>query len=201
MASQEKSVPHKIGSNKAFGGVVEKWQFTSPTLGDTETKVSIFIPSQASGSNPAPVLYFLSGLTCTEDNFIQKSGAPQAASKYGIALICPDTSPRGVDIKGDSDNWDFGKGAGFYINATQKEWAPYYNMYDYVVKELPKTLKSIDRFKNVLDFENVSVFGHSMGGHGALMVYLRNTSVYKSCSAFAPICNPMKCRWFVMYIL
>jgi len=160
-----------------------------------KSRVSIFIPPQASKSNVVPILYFLSGLTCNEDNFITKSGATQYASKYGVGLICPDTSPRGVQIKGDDEHWDFGTGAGFYIDATQKPWSPYYSMYSYIVKELPKTLKSIDRFKEIFDFENASIFGHSMGGHGALMIYLRNLSDFKSCSVFAPVTNPMITKW------
>eukprot|EP00483_Globobulimina_turgida_P003579 UN03585 len=183
--------PKRIGNNKCFGGFVEKWEHYSPTLGGTKAKFCVYIPPQATNTNHVPILYFLSGLTCTEDNFITKSGAPQYASKYGIALICPDTSPRGSDIHGDSDHWDFGKGAGFYVNATQKPWSSYYNNYDYIVKELPAILSSIDRYANIFDFNSVSITGHSMGGHGALMIYLRNIFAYRSCSAFAPVCNPI----------
>mmetsp|Transcript_41385 Transcript_41385/g.68106 ORF Transcript_41385/g.68106 Transcript_41385/m.68106 type:complete len:734 (-) Transcript_41385:144-2345(-) len=188
--------PQKIESNKCFGGVREKYEFVSSTLGGTKAKFNVFIPLKASSTRKAPILYFLSGLTCNEDNFITKSGAPQYAARYGLALVCPDTSPRGVDIAGDSDAWDFGKGAGFYVNATQAPWSKYYNMYDFVVTELPKALQSIKSLADVLDFGNVSLFGHSMGGHGALMIYLRNPqSPYKSCSAFAPVTNPTQCRW------
>jgi len=187
--------PKCIGSNKSFGGFVEKYEVVSKVLGNTTAKFCVFVPPQATPASPAPVLYFLSGLTCTEMNFITKSGAPQYAAKHGLALICPDTSPRGIDIEGDSEHWDFGKGAGFYVNATQKPWSPYYRMYDYIVVELPQILKSIDKFREILDFEKVSVFGHSMGGHGALMIYLRNLSGYRSCSAFAPVTNPVLTKW------
>merc|ERR1719204_278560 len=187
--------PKCIGKNKCFGGVVSKYETVSKVLGNTKAKFCVFLPPQAKASSPVPVLYFLSGLTCNEDNFITKSGATQYAAKHGVALVCPDTSPRGIDIAGDSDNWDFGKGAGFYVDATQKPWADYYNMYSYVVTELPSTLKSIDALQSVLDFDRVSVFGHSMGGHGALMVYLRNLDTFRSCSAFAPCCNPTQSRW------
>eukprot|EP01083_Nonionella_stella_P275178 934489_1 len=151
MTEESKSnEPKRIGNNKCFGGFVEKWECTSTTLGNTQAKFCVYIPPEASETNRVPILYFLSGLTCSEDNFITKSGAPQYASKHDIALICPDTSPRGIDIKGDSDHWDFGKGAGFYINALQKQWLPYYNMYDYIVNELPNILKSIDNFLKYL---------------------------------------------------
>lgn len=164
MADSKADGPKCLGSNKSFGGFVYKYQVVSKTLGDTAAKFSVFVPPQASAANRVPILYFLSGLTCDETNFITKSGATQFAAKHGIALICPDTSPRGVDIKGDSDHWDFGKGAGFYVNATQKPWAPYYRMYEYVVVELPQILKSIDKFA-AFDFDKTSIFGHSMGSY------------------------------------
>ena len=189
--------PKQINSNKCFGGFVEKYECISNALGKTKTKFNVYVPPQASSTNRVPILYFLSGLTCNEDNFIQKSGAPRIASKYGIALICPDTSPRNYEprIEGDADNWNFGIAAGFYLNATQSPWNKYYNMYDYIIIELPKLLKSVEKFSKIFDFNNCSIFGHSMGGHGALSIYLKNLKLFKSCSAIAPIANPTKSRW------
>lgn len=137
------------------------------------------------------MLYWLSGLTCTDENFITKSGAQRVASSEGVALIVPDTSPRGLNVDGESDSWDFGIGAGFYLNATQDKWKNW-QMYDYVVKELPELLT--ENFPQ-LDTSRASIFGHSMGGHGALTIYLKNLDKYKSVSAFAPIANPMNCPW------
>lgn len=137
------------------------------------------------------MLYWLSGLTCTDENFITKSGAQRAASAEGVALIAPDTSPRGLNVEGEADSWDFGVGAGFYLNATQEKWKNW-RMYDYVVKELPNLLQ--ENFPQ-LDTSRASIFGHSMGGHGALTIYLKNLDKYKSVSAFAPIVNPVNCPW------
>ncbi|KAL5975561.1 hypothetical protein ACLOJK_019885 [Asimina triloba] len=137
------------------------------------------------------VLYWLSGLTCSDENFIIKSGAQRAASSEGVALIAPDTSPRGLNVEGESDSWDFGVGAGFYLNATQEKWKNW-RMYDYVVKELPKVLS--EHFQQ-LDTSRASISGHSMGGHGALTIFLKNLDKYKSVSAFAPISNPISCPW------
>eukprot|EP00484_Ammonia_sp_Unknown_P014836 CAMPEP_0197072484 /NCGR_PEP_ID=MMETSP1384-20130603/210121_1 /TAXON_ID=29189 /ORGANISM="Ammonia sp." /LENGTH=730 /DNA_ID=CAMNT_0042511303 /DNA_START=5 /DNA_END=2194 /DNA_ORIENTATION=- len=187
--------PQQIANNKCFGGSIIKYEFVSKTLGDTKARFNVFLPPQASPSNPVPILMYLSGLTCSEDNFVQKAGAQQCAAQYGIALLCPDTSPRGANIDGESKDWDFGVAAGFYLNATQKPWSEYYNMYDYITKELPQTLQSIDHLKERLDLRNVSIFGHSMGGHGSLSLYLKNLDAYKSCSAFSPVANPTKCRW------
>lgn len=164
MATESKDDgPKCIDTNKSFGGFVEKYQVTSKSLGNTTAKFCVFIPPTATASTKVPVLYFLSGLTCTEMNFITKSGATQYAARHGVALICPDTSPRGIDIDGDSEHWDFGKGAGFYVNATQTPWSPYYKMYDFIVVELPQILKSIDKLQAIFDFDRVSLFGHSMG--------------------------------------
>ncbi|KAG6430115.1 hypothetical protein SASPL_108176 [Salvia splendens] len=139
----------------------------------------------------ACVLYWLSGLTCNDENFIAKSGAQRVASAEGVALIAPDTSPRGLNIEGEADSWDFGVGAGFYLNATQEKWKNW-QMYDYVVKELPAVLK--ENFLQ-LDTSRASISGHSMGGHGALTIYLKNLDKYKSVSAFAPVANPINCPW------
>jgi S-formylglutathione hydrolase len=150
----------------------------------------VYFPNN-SDNKPFPVLYWLSGLTCSDENFIFKSGAQRAASQYGVALIAPDTSPRGLNVEGEADSWDFGVGAGFYLNATQEKWKNW-RMYDYVVKELPKLLS--DNFPQ-LDTTRASIFGHSMGGHGALTIYLKNLDKYKSVSAFAPVANPTNCPW------
>ncbi|RCH88404.1 hypothetical protein CU098_000134, partial [Rhizopus stolonifer] len=137
-----------------------------------------------------PAIYFLSGLTCTEDNFVEKSGAMAEASKHGLALIVPDTSPRGVSIEGDNDSWDFGTGAGFYLDATAPKWAKHYRMYSYIVKELPRLIQQLP-----IDNTRVSIMGHSMGGHGALTIFLKNPTQFKTASAFAPIAHPIACPW------
>ena len=150
---------------------------------------SIFLPLQAR-EKPVPVLYWLSGLTCTDENFMMKAGAQRVAAELGIAIVCPDTSPRGTDFPGEHDDWDFGSGAGFYVNATQEPWSAHYNMYDYVVRELPALIQ--ENFP-VTDKRGIS--GHSMGGHGALICYLKNPGQYASVSAFSPICHPSDCAW------
>lgn len=151
---------------------------------------SVYLPPQAE-SEPVPMLYWLSGLTCTDENFMIKAGAQRMAAELGIALIAPDTSPRGVDIAGEDDDWDFGSGAGFYIDATQKPWSDHYRMYEYVTRELPDLVEvALPVLPGVR-----SVSGHSMGGHGALIVALKNPGFYRSVSAFAPIVNPSRCPW------
>lgn len=137
------------------------------------------------------MIYYLSGLTCTDDNFITKAGAQRVAAELGVAIIAPDTSPRGAGIEGEEDGWDFGTGAGFYVNATEPKWSKNYRMYDYVTQELPFLVH--ENFP--VDKTKMSVFGHSMGGHGALICALKNPGMYKSCSAFSPICNPIHCPW------
>jgi len=180
----------QLNSWPCFGGLVKKFAHQSQAT-NCEMKFSLFLPPQAQQA-PVPALYFLSGLTCTEDNFIQKSGACRAASLAGIALICPDTSPRGVKIEGDNDSWDLGVGAGFYVNATEPKWSKHYRMFDYVTKELPQLVKSNFPLNN-----KQAIFGHSMGGHGALISYLKNPNFYSSVSAFSPICHPSVCPWGV----
>lgn len=179
----------EIGSNKMFGGYNKRYKHYSPTLGCAMTFSVFFPPSPP--SQKLPVLYWLSGLTCTDENFIIKSGAQRMAAAKGIALVAPDTSPRGLNIEGESDSWDFGVGAGFYLNATNEKWKNW-RMYDYVVKELPTLLS--ENFEQ-LDTSRASISGHSMGGHGALTIYLKNLDKYKSVSAFAPIVNPINCPW------
>jgi S-formylglutathione hydrolase len=153
-------------------------------------RFGVFLPPQA-GAQRVPVLYWLSGLTCTEENFIVKAGAQRLAAQLGLALVVPDTSPRGLAIPGEAESWDFGLGAGFYVDATQPPWSRGYRMYSYVAKELPALIQS----SFPVDGERAGIFGHSMGGHGALTIALKNPQHYKSLSAFAPISSPMRCPW------
>ncbi|KAF5938193.1 hypothetical protein HYC85_025699 [Camellia sinensis] len=182
--------PTEISSSKMYGGYNKRYKHYSPTLG-CSMNFHIYFPPSPSTSPKFPVLYWLSGLSCTDENFIAKSGAQRIASSEGIALVAPDTSPRGLNVEGEADNWDFGVGAGFYLNATQEKWKNW-RMYNYVVKELPKLLS--ENFPQ-LDTSRASIFGHSMGGHGALTIYLKNLDKYKSVSAFAPVVNPINCPW------
>ena len=153
-------------------------------------RFAVFLPPQ-SQSQKVPALFWLSGLTCTEENFMQKAGAQRVAAELGLALIAPDTSPRGANIPGESESWDFGLGAGFYVNATQAPWSKHYRMYDYVLVELRELI-----LKNFpIDSARLGISGHSMGGHGALVLGLRNPEVFKSISAFAPIAAPSQCPW------
>ncbi|XP_057466645.1 S-formylglutathione hydrolase isoform X3 [Actinidia eriantha] len=166
--------PTEISSSKMFGGYNKRYKHYSPILGCSMT-FHIYFPPSPSLCHKFPVLYWLSGLTCTDENFISKSGAQRVASSEGIALVAPDTSPRGLNVEGEADSWDFGVGAGFYLNATQDKWKNW-QMYDYVVKELPKLLS--ENFPQ-LETSRASIFGHSMGGHGALTIYLKNQDKYK----------------------
>lgn len=175
----------------SFGGKLLKLTHNS-TSTSTKMALNLYLPPQASSSHKVPALFYLSGLTCTGDNCSEKGFFQHAASKHGIAIVYPDTSPRGLKIEGEDDAYDFGSGAGFYVDATQEPWAKGYNMYSYITKELPKALFS--HFSE-LDGERMSITGHSMGGHGALTLFLKNPGLYKSCSAFAPIANPSKCPW------
>lgn len=183
---------NKKSANKVSGGTLTKYSFTSTSLGSLETSINVFLPSSAKDGSKVPVLYFLSGLTCTEDNAAQKGGFFNAAEASQIALVFPDTSPRGANIDGEDESYDFGTGAGFYLNATKNPWSKTYNMYDYITKELPS---KIEENKLPVDTKKASIFGHSMGGHGALTLYLKNRGQYKSASAFSPICNPTACPW------
>ena len=150
---------------------------------------AVYVPPQAE-EGLVPVLYYLSGLTCNEKNFIEKGGAQRYAAEHGVLLVAPDTSPRGVEIPGADEDWDFGSGAGFYVNATEAPWAKHYQMYDYVVDELPRVIKGAFNAS-----ERAGIFGHSMGGHGALICGLKNPDKYVSISAFAPIAAPSQCAW------
>ena len=154
-------------------------------------RFSIFLPSQRAKLAKTPAVYWLSGLTCTDENFSHKAGAQRVAASLGLALVVPDTSPRGAEIPDDPDGaFDLGLGAGFYVNATEEPWRRHYHMYDYVVKELPELVEELFPISN-----RRSISGHSMGGHGALMIALRNSKSYSSASAFSPICNPIDCAW------
>lgn len=179
----------EVSNNKIFGGWQKVYSHESSVLG-CKMNFAIFLPPQAE-ENSVPVIYYLSGLTCTEANFIQKAGAQKYASKYGVALVAPDTSPRGLNIPGEDDSWDFGSGAGFYVDATKEPWKNNYKMYSYVSKELPAVIN--EKFPILPDKQ--SIMGHSMGGHGALICALKNPGMYKSVSAFAPISNPTQCPW------
>jgi S-formylglutathione hydrolase len=180
----------EVSRNKVHGGWQIRYRHRSTVL-DCDMIFGVFLPPQAESAN-VPVLYWLSGLTCTDENFAQKAGAQRLASELGLAIVCPDTSPRGTDLPGEHDDWDFGSGAGFYVNATQAPWSRHYRMFDYVNKELPAL---VETELPVTDKRSVS--GHSMGGHGALMCALKDPHAYQSVSAFAPICHPSETPWGV----
>jgi S-formylglutathione hydrolase len=177
-----------LSSHKSFGGWHKQYSHVSATLNCT-MRFAIFLPPQASTGAKVPVLYWLSGLTCTDENFMQKAGAQRLAAELGIAIVAPDTSPRGEGVT-DDEGYDLGQGAGFYVNATQAPWNRNFHMYDYVVKELPDLIESLFPVSN-----KRSISGHSMGGHGALTIALGNTERYQSVSAFSPINNPVNCPW------
>ena len=180
----------QVASQKAFGGWHRRYRHQSRSL-NCEMVFAIYLPPQAEQGQRVPVLYWLSGLTCTDENIMQKAGALRWAAELGLAIVAPDTSPRGPEVPGDPDGaWDFGLGAGFYVNATQQPYAQHYRMYDYVVEELPELIE-----QNFPVNAQRGIAGHSMGGHGALICALRNPGHYRSLSAFAPIANPMDCPW------
>ncbi|MDO5505378.1 MAG: S-formylglutathione hydrolase [Pseudoxanthomonas suwonensis] len=177
----------KIEDHACFGGRQQVWQHDSTSLG-VPARFGIYLPPQAAEGR-CPVLYWLSGLTCTEQNFISKAGAQQFAAEHGVIIVAPDTSPRGEGVA-DGEGYDIGLGAGFYVNATQAPWAPHYRMYDYVATELPAIIEA-----QFPADERRGIFGHSMGGHGALTIALRNPGRYRSVSAFAPIVAPSQVPW------
>jgi len=179
----------EISKVKVFDGWHKQYSHMSSSNNCT-MRFAIYLPPQAA-RQAVPVLYWLSGLTCTDENFMQKSGALRVASELGLAIVAPDTSPRGDNVPDDIDgSYDFGLGAGFYLNATQAPWDEHYHMYDYVTYELPSLIQKHFPVSSVM-----SISGHSMGGHGALSIALKNPKAYKSVSAFSPICNPINCRW------
>ena len=181
---------NELSQNKSFGGKQLRFEHESSSCSCKMT-VSIFLPPEAENTR-VPVLYWLSGLTCTDENFVTKAGAQNYASKHGIAIIAPDTSPRGDDVPDDPEGaYDFGLAAGFYVNATEAPFSTHYHMYDYITKELPSLINA--NFN--VDPSRQGIFGHSMGGHGAITIALNNPGQYKSLSAFAPISSPMNCPW------
>ncbi len=177
----------RIEHRACFGGWQDVYRHRSEVLGCDMT-VGVYFPPQAQ-QGPCPVLYWLSGLTCTEQNFITKAGAQRYAAEHGLILVAPDTSPRGEQVA-DAEGYDLGKGAGFYVNATRKPWAPHYRMYDYIVDELPAWVEADPAASQVR-----GIAGHSMGGHGALTIALRNPDRYRSVSAFSPIVAPSQVPW------
>ncbi len=179
-----------VSQAKVAGGWHKQYQHQSSST-QCAMRFAIFLPPNASADNPVPVLYWLSGLTCTDENFMQKAGAFKMAAKLGIAIVAPDTSPRGEGVPDDPEGaYDFGLGAGFYVNATQAPWQQHYQMYDYIVNELPAFIEAHFPVN-----QQRAIAGHSMGGHGALVIALRNLQRYSSVSAFSPIANPMNCPW------
>ncbi|WP_304609761.1 S-formylglutathione hydrolase [Motiliproteus sp. SC1-56] len=177
-----------LSANRCFGGWQKRFSHPSRVL-DCTMNFSVYLPPQVDAGGRVPVLYWLSGLTCTDENFTQKAGAQRVAAALGLALVMPDTSPRGEGVA-DDVAYDLGQGAGFYVNATQTPWRDHYRMYDYVLDELPSL---VEQHFPVTAARAIS--GHSMGGHGALVLAFRNPERYASVSAFSPICNPVKAPW------
>lgn len=179
-----------LARHASFGGVVHYCEHESRETA-CAMRFAVYLPPQAA-RGPVPVLWYLAGLTCNEETFMIKAGAQRVAAELGLALVAPDTSPRGVPLPGDSDSWDFGVAAGFYLDATREPWSRHYRMESYVVRELPQAVAAA--FPAV-DPSRQGIFGHSMGGHGALTLGLRHPGTYLSVSAFAPICAPMQVPW------
>ena len=178
-----------LSEHGCFGGQQRFYKHDSKEIG-LPMRFSVFLPPQA-GHGPVPALIYLAGLTCNEETFMTKAGAQRLAAELGLALIAPDTSPRGAHAPGEADSWDFGVGAGFYLDATQTPWAKNWRMESYVTQELlPLVTNELP-----INPERIGIFGHSMGGHGALTLALRHPALFKSVSAFAPICAPMHCPW------
>ncbi len=178
-----------LSEQKCFGGTQGFYSHESLSTG-TNMRFAVYVPPQAEKAE-VPVLYYLAGLTCTEETATIKAGAQAHASRHGLILVMPDTSPRGAGVEGEDDDWDFGTGAGFYVDATRAPWATSYRMYSYVTKELPTLINASFPARAGA----TGIFGHSMGGHGALTIALKNPNVYRSVSAFAPICAPTEVPW------
>ncbi|WP_055336717.1 S-formylglutathione hydrolase [Ralstonia solanacearum] len=179
-----------VSSHRSFDGEQRFYSHQSETIG-LKMRFSVFVPNAALKGRQVATLFYLAGLTCTEETFPTKAGAQRLASELGFMLVSPDTSPRGAGVEDESADWDLGVGAGFYVDATHGDWQQHYRMYSYVSEELYKLV--VDQFP--ADPERIGIFGHSMGGHGALVLALRNPQKYKSVSAFAPICAPTRCPW------
>ncbi|MEN3274893.1 MAG: S-formylglutathione hydrolase [Massilia sp.] len=171
-----------------FGGLQRFYQHDSTAIG-LPMRFSVYLPPGA-GEQRLPVLFYLAGLTCTEETFMIKGGAQRVAAQEGIILVAPDTSPRGAGVPGEADSWDFGVGAGFYVDATQEPWSRHYRMYSYILE-----LRELVMREFGADERRCGIFGHSMGGHGALTIALRNPELFRSVSAFAPIAAPTRCPW------
>ncbi|MGD1850356.1 MAG: S-formylglutathione hydrolase [Cyanophyceae cyanobacterium] len=179
----------QVSAARSFGGSQRIYRHWSAVL-QCDMCLGVYLPPLWE-TKPCPVLYWLSGLTCAEQNFVTKGGAQWYAARYGCILVVPDTSPRGCNLPGEDESWDFGTGAGFYVNATENPWSRHYRMYDYVVSELPGAIAQ--NFSIIP--EKQGIFGHSMGGHGALVIGLRNGDHFRSISAFAPIVAPTQVPW------
>ena len=177
-----------ISEHACFGGVQRFYSHPSSAIG-LPMRFSVFLPAQTRAGK-LPALFYLAGLTCTEETFMTKAGAQRVAAELGLILITPDTSPRGAGIAGEADSWDFGLAAGFYVDATEAPWNAHYRMYSYVLELHQTVIQALP-----VDPEKVGIFGHSMGGHGALVLALRNPGLFRSVSAFAPICAPSQCPW------
>lgn len=181
----------KISGSQCFGGEVTFWQVQSQTCA-TPMRFSLFMPPRnPSPKAKVPAVMFLSGLTCTDENFMVKAGAQRKAAELGLALIVPDTSPREARVPGDDASWDLGLGAGFYVDATNPPWSAHYKMASFVGSELPEIVSR----EFAIDAGRIGIMGHSMGGHGAIVTALRNPGCFRSCSAFAPICAPAQVPW------
>jgi S-formylglutathione hydrolase len=179
----------KVSDSRCFGGAQQVWSHASEATGCT-MRFGLFLPPQANAGR-VPALWWLSGLTCTEENFIVKAGAQRVAAELGLALVVPDTSPRGITLPGDRDTWDFGVGAGFYVDATCEPWSQHYRMRQYISEEL----RGLVEAEFPVDGVRTAMSGHSMGGHGALTMALSMPGWIRSVSAFAPIAAPMRCPW------
>ena len=178
-----------LNAHACFGGAQRVYQHSSREIG-LPMKFSVYLPPQAA-QGPVPALLYLAGLTCNEETFMTKAGAQRLAAELGLALVAPDTSPRGANVPGESEAWDFGVGAGFYLDATEAPWEAHWRMESYLTRELLPLLGQ----KLPIDLERIGLFGHSMGGHGALTLALRHPGMFKSLSAFAPIAAPTQCPW------
>jgi S-formylglutathione hydrolase len=178
-----------LSEQRSFEGTQGFYRHASRIIG-LPMRFAVYVPPQAARGR-VPVLFYLAGLTCTEETAVIKAGFQRVAAELGMMIVTPDTSPRNTGIPGEAEDWEFGAGAGFYLNATREPWAKFYRMYDYVLEELRQSV--LENFP--ADDQRVGIFGHSMGGHGALVLALRNPQIFKSVSAFAPICSPTRCAW------
>jgi S-formylglutathione hydrolase len=181
-------MPELLSEHVCFDGAQRFYQYDSAATGST-MRFSVYLPPGAHGKR-LPVLFYLAGLTCTEETFMIKAGAQRVAAQEGLILVAPDTSPRGAGVPGETDSWDFGAGAGFYVDATRAPWSTHYRMYSHILE-----LRELVLAELPADPARVGIFGHSMGGHGALMLALRNPTLFRSVSAFAPIAAPSRCPW------